>query len=717
GKLPAKGACEEKLERIRNYEQNIINNLLSKYIALCDKVPAETFEVEKFDKPMQNLTIDLILGLGITKLVIGFSFMRPSMKSKDAMNGLFYVHQHKPDFCELFIICGGKQVSPRVKNDEITMEDDSGVKVAKMRDYKTNFKDCIVRICCDKSTIDSNQGCSSRSSTSSESQIDQNEWEFYIREIDNYFQELVSLNMEEGIYGQDDDDSYFSPIEPFVQQLKNSHNKSGAEKLKILIDKLNEAYDTIQMKRKEEKENLERHAKAEWAFYISNLREEELEYLKNEEVARKEELNKELNIEKEQIQIIKMDIEDIEQSLSSMEELQLELQNKLHDSTLEISECETEFENIMAERTKMLMEIEELSRQRDVLNKTIMFFKEKDGKEMCNKLTEKSCCLEEYTEEEIIMATNNFSEYLRLTSGRDWNNVYRGNINNSDVTIMMIDSTFALSQQDFQAKLMYLCNIRHPHLVAVLGFCSDPKCLVFEYMHNGTLEEALLCKTTRGVSYQDCIRIAKEVCSGMGFLNTLQPRSIIHCHISPSNILLDKNLVAKVAGFELHGCNEECNVKSDMKAIGVLLLHLLTGRGNWTIDMEAFSDEIGDEWPFDVAREILELAIRCISSEEMIITRVMKELNEIKGKGCDSIKVPNSFLCPILKKVMRNPHIAADGYSYELEAIEEWLDSGNKISPKSLRLDNTLLFPNHNLRSLIQYWHSNISATNKRIIY
>ncbi|KAI5419311.1 hypothetical protein KIW84_043470, partial [Lathyrus oleraceus] len=337
GKLPAKGACEEKLERIRNYQQNIINNLLSKYIALCDKVPAETFEVEKFDEPMQNLTIDLIHGLGITKLVIGFSFMRPSMKSKDAMNGLFYVHQHKPDFCELFIICGGKQVSPRVKNDEITMEDDSGVKVAKMRDYKTNFRYWIERIFCDK-TIDSNQGCSSRSSTSSESHIDQNEWELYIREIDSYFQELLSLNMEEGICGQDNDDSYFSPIEPFVQQLKNSDNKSGAEKFKILRDKLKEAYDTIQVKRKEEKENLERHAKAEWAIYVSNLREEELEYLKSEEVTRKEEVKKEVNTEKEQIQKIRMNIEDNEQSLGSMEELQLELQSKLHDSTLEVSE-------------------------------------------------------------------------------------------------------------------------------------------------------------------------------------------------------------------------------------------------------------------------------------------------------------------------------------------------------------------------------------------
>lgn len=48
--------------------------------------------------------------------------------------------------------------------------------------------------------------------------------------------------------------------------------QSAAEKTEILNDKLNEAYKTIQMKRKEENDNLESHAKAEWATYICNLR-------------------------------------------------------------------------------------------------------------------------------------------------------------------------------------------------------------------------------------------------------------------------------------------------------------------------------------------------------------------------------------------------------------------------------------------------------------
>jgi hypothetical protein len=120
---------------------------------------------------------------------------------------------------------------------------------------------------------------------------------------------------------------------------------------------------------------------------------------------------------------------------------------------LEISEFETKLENVMAARTKMLMDIEELSKQRDVLNKRIMFSKEKDDTKISTKLIENSFGVREFTKEEIVLATNNFSELLKLKSGGDWSNVYRGNINHSNVAIKMLDSTLALSQQDFQAKV------------------------------------------------------------------------------------------------------------------------------------------------------------------------------------------------------------------------------------------------------------------------
>jgi hypothetical protein len=183
------------------------------------------------------------------------------------------------------------------------------------------------------------------------------------------------------------------------------------------------------------------------------FQEEELEYLKSEEVTKREELKKELNVEKEQIKKIRMNVEESKQRLSSLVEQQLDLKNKLHVSTLEISEFETKLENVMAARTKMLMDIEELSKQRDVLNKRIMFSKEKDDTKISTKLIENSFGVREFTKEEIVLATNNFSELLKLKSGGDWSNVYRGNINHSNVAIKMLDSTLALSQQDFQAKV------------------------------------------------------------------------------------------------------------------------------------------------------------------------------------------------------------------------------------------------------------------------
>lgn len=60
---------------------------------------------------------------------------------------------------------------------------------------------------------------------------------------------------------------------------------------------------------------------------------------------------------------------------------------------------------------------------------------------------------------------------------------------------------------------------------------------------------------------------------------------------------------------------------------------------------------------------------------------------------------------------MHNPHIAADGFSYELEAIDEWLKTGQGTSPMTnLRLKHKILIPNHTLRSLIEDWKNKRSA-------
>ena len=64
---------------------------------------------------------------------------------KSAVSAAFYIHHHKPDFCELFVICGGRLVFLRGENDKGTMEDDQGVIVAKLRE-KASFKGWLAKI-------------------------------------------------------------------------------------------------------------------------------------------------------------------------------------------------------------------------------------------------------------------------------------------------------------------------------------------------------------------------------------------------------------------------------------------------------------------------------------------------------------------------------------------------------------------------------------------
>lgn len=105
------------------------------------------------------------------------------------------------------------------------MEDDNGFKIASMRD-KINCIDWLERMFFDK-TIDTQHRSScapSSSSTNFEPYLNQNEWKFSFQEIENYAQELMSLNLEEGSSGQDNHVSHFNPVEPYVKERNSSNN-------------------------------------------------------------------------------------------------------------------------------------------------------------------------------------------------------------------------------------------------------------------------------------------------------------------------------------------------------------------------------------------------------------------------------------------------------------------------------------------------------------
>uniref|UniRef100_A0A3B3CY24 WD repeat, SAM and U-box domain-containing protein 1 n=1 Tax=Oryzias melastigma TaxID=30732 RepID=A0A3B3CY24_ORYME len=86
--------------------------------------------------------------------------------------------------------------------------------------------------------------------------------------------------------------------------------------------------------------------------------------------------------------------------------------------------------------------------------------------------------------------------------------------------------------------------------------------------------------------------------------------------------------------------------------------------------------------------------------------RLMRRINALKAEQNDS-EVPDHFLCPITRELMKDPVIAADGFSYERESIESWIQGKNKTSPMTnLPLQTTLLTPNRSLKMAITHWKS-----------
>jgi serine/threonine protein kinase len=309
-----------------------------------------------------------------------------------------------------------------------------------------------------------------------------------------------------------------------------------------------------------------------------------------------------------------------------------------------------------------------------------------------------------------------------------------------------------------------LSRVRHPNLVTLIGACKDAQALVYEYMPNGSLDDRLACKdNSKPLSWQLRTRIASNICSALIFLHSNKPHSIVHSDLKASNILLDGNNVAKLSGFGVsqiltdqfkatttlyrythpkgsfvyidpeYLISGDLTPQSDVYSFGIVLLRLLTGRSGFGLlkevqeamekgCLQAILDSSAGEWPAMYAEQLAELGLRCCkirrknrpdlqteawtvlepmfkSASTMLCSLSFKSVSEDLGG------VPSYFICPILQDVMRDPLIAADGFTYEADAIREWLDSGHQTSPMTnLELPHRDLLPNHALRSAIQEW-------------
>ncbi|RWR88916.1 U-box domain-containing protein 34 [Cinnamomum micranthum f. kanehirae] len=369
-----------------------------------------------------------------------------------------------------------------------------------------------------------------------------------------------------------------------------------------------------------------------------------------------------------------------------------------------------------------------------------------------------------YSKAEIESATDCFSEAKKIGEG-GYGIVYKCNLYHTPVAVKVLHQDASDKKDQFLKEVEILSQLRHPHMVLLLGACPENGSLVYEYMENGSLEDRIFCHGgTPPLPWFIRFRIVFEMACGLAFLHGSKPEPIVHRDLKPGNILLDKHYVSKIGDVGLSKLMSNVvpdsiteyrdtvlagtffymdpeyqrtgtiRPKSDLYAFGIIILQLLTAKQaqglvttvESAIDSGLFEEILDNsitDWPLAETEKLATLALKCSALRcrdrpdlESEVMPVLEELLYIADVHCklqqQNVDASSHYFCPILQEVMEDPHIAADGFTYEHRAIRAWLER-HSISPVTkLSLPHSHLIPNHSLRSAIQEWkvHSKFSS-------
>uniref|UniRef100_M4EEU0 non-specific serine/threonine protein kinase n=1 Tax=Brassica campestris TaxID=3711 RepID=M4EEU0_BRACM len=182
----------------------------------------------------------------------------------------------------------------------------------------------------------------------------------------------------------------------------------------------------------------------------------------------------------------------------------------------------------------------------------------------------------------------------------------------TDGTVMAVKQLSSKSKQrnrEFLNEIAMFSALQHPHLVKLYGCCAegDQLLLVHEYLENNSLARALFGpqETQIRLDWPTRQKICVGIARGLAYLHEESRLKIVHRDIKATNVLLDKELNAKISDFGLAKLDEEENThistrvagtygymapeyamrghltdKADVYSFGVVALEIVHGRSN-----------------------------------------------------------------------------------------------------------------------------------------
>ncbi|KAL0428860.1 UNVERIFIED_CONTAM: U-box domain-containing protein 33 [Sesamum radiatum] len=706
-KVPISLLEEHQVKAYHENERHEMNKIIGKYIRLCDQAGVQAEKVCIEMDSIEKGIVQLISKHGVNWLVMGAAANKCySRESK--LNGI------NPEGEPLRFQASPNTEAAQSLRSRPVAEGESQIKFPSSTQNYCRFRSDNLGM---QLLVPSNVsgGLSPRSSLHPEGNSD---WDG-----------LFMKNSSEGSMN----DELYDQLEHFVVEAESCRK---------------EAYEESIRRKKAEKDVIDaiRRAKASEIMYTEELR-------------RRRQIEEALARGKEESEKMKRDLDEIMEKLRVAQEQKFSLEHQIADSDKMVEELEQKMFSAVELLQKYKMDRDNLQVERDNALRMAEELREKQAEEASSSSV--SLFFSEFSFLEIEEATSNFSQALQIGKG-GYGSIYRANLRHTQVAIKMLHPDSLQGPYEFQQEVNILSKLRHPNIVTLIGACPEAWALVYEYLPNGSLEDRLNCKNnTPPLSWKTRIRIAAELCSTLIFLHSCQPQGIVHGDLKPANILLDENFVSKLSDFGICRAlsqdefsknnttlccrtdpkgtfvyidpeflaSGELTSKSDVYSFGIILLRLLTGRPALGITKEVqyaldkgnlkdLLDPTAGDWPFVQAKQLAYLALGCadmnrrhrpdLASEVWRVLEPMKVscgVSSLRFGSDERYQIPAYFICPIFQEIMQDPVVAADGFTYESEALKGWLESGHDTSPMTnLQLPHRDLVPNHALRSAIQEW-------------
>ncbi|GAB2250796.1 hypothetical protein Droror1_Dr00017046 [Drosera rotundifolia] len=340
------------------------------------------------------------------------------------------------------------------------------------------------------------------------------------------------------------------------------------------------------------------------------------------------------------------------QLLKMEEDQRVEEARLAQEAALAMAEKEKAKCQAALEAAEAAQKIAELEAQKRISAERKAMKEAEERKKALESLTQGDVRYRKYTIEEIEIAADYFSESLKIGEG-GYGPVYKCTLDHTQVAIKVLRPDAAQGQSQFQQEVEILSCIRHPNMVLLLGACPEYGCLVYEYMHNGSLEDLLFRRGSKPpLPWQIRFIIAAEIGTGLRFLHQTRPEPLVHRDLKPANILLDRNFVSKISDVGLarlippsvantvtqyrmtQAAGTFCyidpeyqqtgmlGIKSDIYALGIIFLQLITAKSPMGLahHMERaiekgtfaeFLDQSVPDWPIEDTLKFAKIALKC----------------------------------------------------------------------------------------------------------